>query len=506
MVLSALTVNAQTNIYSRIIYHPTDDIACYAIEYGYNNDFMIAGLKDFIKIDSLGEIIFSYHFTNNYCLKTVNQTPDSCFVFFGESYNDTTLKRDLLMLKTDTGGNIIFVKEFDFGQNLQITSADLFADSSFIVCGYIKFATLPHSKVFLCRLDKNGDILWKKFLYVGNYSNVAVEIKNISDSVCVVTGTFSDIAYDDNAFLLKMDVAGNIVSSHIFETTPTAYSTKGWGIISVNNHLYFSLERAPHNCMIARIDYNLNVEWCYEYNYIGHYDIFMYENHPVKMRLSSDSTLYIGAEVEIDTIGNIYNYWDAWLESRTDMLETSDKGLLIAGNGPRLIVKDPNTIDWSHIGIIKSDSLGNTENCAYLYPATNKTPQSIIHTPVTVNEEIPSVITNNSPVYTINPITLVDDFGCVDVSGGIKENSVMAVSVFPNPSSGNITIEFPDVPQIISEIKVIDILGNERFLKSDINNVSSDINLGYLPSGVYIIEITNKNKEEFHRSIIIEGN
>jgi len=504
MVLSALTVNAQSNIYSRIIYHPTDNIACYAIEYGYNNDFMIAGLKEFIKIDSLGEIIFSYHFTNNYCLKTVNQTPDSSFVFFGESYNDTTLKRDLLMLKTDTSGNVIFVKEFDFGQNLQITSADLLADSGFVVCGYVKFTTLPHSKIFVCKLNRNGDMLWKKILNAGSYDNFAVEIKQTSDSICIITGTIRDTTYND-AFLLKMDITGNVVSSNKFDLTSSSHNTNGWGIIYVNNYLYCFMESFGN--MLAKVDDSLNVEWCYRYDFNVNYNyFFMFENHPVKMHLSSDSTIYIGAMAEFDTIGNSYNYWDAFLESRADMLETSDKGFILAGNGPMLVTKNPNTIYWPHIGIIKSDSLGNTENCAYLYNVTNKTPQSIILTPIVVSEEIPSVITNNSPVYTIIPIILVDDFGCVDVAGGIKEKNVATVSIFPNPTSGNITIEIPEGSQAISEVKVIDILGNNRLSKRDINNVSLDINLGNLPSGVYIIIITNKNKEVFYKSIVLQNN
>ena len=506
LVLSALTVNAQSNIYSRIIVHSTDNIMCYAIEYGFHNDFMLTGEENIIRIDSTGQIISSFIIGNNYCLKTINRTPDSCYVFFGESTDTSTQFKNLLMLKTDTLGNTLFAKEFSIGKIVSITSADICPDSGFVVCGAV-YEQLSKIKSLVFRFDKNGNIIWKKMLDAGVANYVATEVKQICGANYVVAGSiYTDYFIATNAALVKLDTSGNVIYSSLIETIPATYRSKGFGLITVDSLIY-CLFTDDSQISIAKIDCDNNIKWCYSYQgYMG-WEAYLYENHPVKMHLSLDSTIYYGALSEIDTSGTPFYYWTVDVQSRTDMLETKDKGSLIVGIGPVIGCKNTETIYQTHLGIVKADSIGNTENCAYLYPNTDKDTLEIEMLPVFLSDTIPSVSINEVPIFEIIPYVLYSDYGCVDFTGGIHSKSEKPTpGIFPNPSYGNITIKFPDSPQIISEVKVIDILGNQRFSKSDINNVSLDINLGFLPSGVYVIKVTNKNKEDYFKSIIIEGN
>jgi len=75
-------------------------------------------------------------------------------------------------------------------------------------------------------------------------------------------------------------------------------------------------------------------------------------------------------------------------------------------------------------------------------------------------------------------------------STGIKNNVLNGVSVYPNPTSGSITINFADVTAGKTYVKVISVLGQEVY-NTVLNNVSSryTIDLNSAESGTYIVQV-----------------
>ena len=84
----------------------------------------------------------------------------------------------------------------------------------------------------------------------------------------------------------------------------------------------------------------------------------------------------------------------------------------------------------------------------------------------------------------------------------IQSLSKQDFSIFPNPTTGNITIEsnFPDL--VISQIIVSNLFGKVVFQNKVEYNNSYEFNIGNLSKGLYIIEIKYGN--EFYSDIIIK--
>ncbi|MCL2512168.1 MAG: T9SS type A sorting domain-containing protein [Bacteroidales bacterium] len=76
---------------------------------------------------------------------------------------------------------------------------------------------------------------------------------------------------------------------------------------------------------------------------------------------------------------------------------------------------------------------------------------------------------------------------------GIVETRLIAsLQVYPNPTTGELTIEISDMRYEISDIEIYDVFGRKQIsnLKSQISN---PIDVSHLPSGIYFIRITTEN-------------
>ncbi|HKK67892.1 MAG TPA: T9SS type A sorting domain-containing protein [Bacteroidales bacterium] len=96
-------------------------------------------------------------------------------------------------------------------------------------------------------------------------------------------------------------------------------------------------------------------------------------------------------------------------------------------------------------------------------------------------------------------VTVTDAYGCqnsdeievhIEDVSGIASAGLKAVSVYPNPSSGTITITAPAQ----SDIEIIDLNGKLIMLKNSKSNGSTSVDLSDLDAGMYYIRITNKDE------------
>lgn len=67
-------------------------------------------------------------------------------------------------------------------------------------------------------------------------------------------------------------------------------------------------------------------------------------------------------------------------------------------------------------------------------------------------------------------------------------NTEISFQLFPNPTTGNITIQFDEVYSLL-DIKVCDILGSIVFSKQSLGSNSVNVGLGHLESGVYFVSV-----------------
>ncbi|MCL4857172.1 MAG: T9SS type A sorting domain-containing protein, partial [Flavobacteriales bacterium] len=67
---------------------------------------------------------------------------------------------------------------------------------------------------------------------------------------------------------------------------------------------------------------------------------------------------------------------------------------------------------------------------------------------------------------------------------------VSAVSVYPNPSNGYVYIDVANNSLKIASIEVFDLMGKSQ-LKKMVNTARMQLNLQYLPQGIYLLKFAN---------------
>jgi hypothetical protein len=143
-------------------------------------------------------------------------------------------------------------------------------------------------------------------------------------------------------------------------------------------------------------------------------------------------------------------------------------------------------------------SVNFTDDYVYKHDLLNNTNTQFIYTQLFSPGE---VIFDNNYLYVsnleggqVNRITMPS----LEVSNPLLENSI----IYPNPSSGNFTIQVQDVSLQGGQMVIFDELG-KVIHKEIINSEEIDLRLQGVASGIYLLRLTNKDKE-FVKKIVIQ--
>jgi hypothetical protein len=170
---------------------------------GYWDSFLM-------KTDSNGDTVWlkSYNYYVDMDCESVKETTDGGYVVVGSAsgyHPNGPYASDILMIITDSMGDTLRTRNFGFGYGY---SADITNDGGFIITGDCPVNL--NTNVFLIKTNTLGDIIWKK-TYDFLESEYGYSVKQTSDSGYIVTGR---IEYSSNKktdiFLLKTDKEGNV--------------------------------------------------------------------------------------------------------------------------------------------------------------------------------------------------------------------------------------------------------------------------------------------------------
>jgi len=104
---------------------------------------------------------------------------------------------------------------------------------------------------------------------------------------------------------------------------------------------------------------------------------------------------------------------------------------------------------------------------------------------------------------TLQPVTLAasqeDDMNTIDE---ILEESVHEISLYPNPSTGNLTIDFHG-KETTAEIRLLNLQGSEMYRASCHQQLAKKINISKLPRGMYLVLI--KTPEKMYTQKVIKN-
>lgn len=118
------------------------------------------------------------------------------------------INHDMVLIKTDTNGNLVWNRSFDSGLNDWGTCVRQTMDGGYIVTGavdsYHSMFTFAH--VGLLKYDHEGNLLWNRSMKFGGYS-AGLDILQTHDQGFLIVGSTSN---QSSGLLVKTDAMGSV--------------------------------------------------------------------------------------------------------------------------------------------------------------------------------------------------------------------------------------------------------------------------------------------------------
>jgi len=367
-----------------------------------------AGKRDIflIKTDAEGNIIWAktYGGTEDEFASSVQQTSDGGYIVAGFTNSFGTGESDILLIKTDANGNIIWAKTYGGMSDDEAYSIQQTSDGGFIAAGSTWSFDAVVYDAFLIKTDANGNIQWAKTYEVIALDN-ALSVQQTSDGGYIVAGytiTISGVGAD--IFLIKTDEKGNIQWAKTYGGTSYDYATSvqqtsDGGYIMAGGTYSFGV--GGRDLFLIKTDANGNISWAKTY---GGTD----DDLASSVQQTSDggyivagTTWSFGAGgydiflIKTDAKGNIQwakTYGGTSYDYATSVQQTSDGGYILAST----------TISFGagerDIFLIKTNARGNVGSCSIVQDAS----PIVNNAPLAVTSRSPSV---SSPSFTVNSVS-----------------------------------------------------------------------------------------------------
>lgn len=504
---------AQQSRFSKTYYDNITSFTANCMARSFDGGLIVCGLYNYesavMKIDSLGAMQWANKigFGSNESFNSVIRTTDSCYVMAGKILNSGSGTLDIYIAKIDQAGNLLWSKTIYQTDHQEALSIQQTFDGGFIITGYSSYLTAPNSKIVVLKLDLYGAVEWNNLYQGGNNSNYGASVKQTPDSGYAFVGYVENYPpYDGNGILCKLSQTGTVEWANKYNLTiPT--QAMGNDLVVADDGIY-SYYSTPGEFILVKTDFNGIDNWRETIGGLSFGSLCINCPSP-KMKLLPDGNLIFAtgtlnfaqpsAVVNIDSAGN-YNWSQYLYNSVHDVEQADDHGFFFLGNGPLIGVRATSILN-PHVGIIKSDSLGNADLCT--------TPNGAIGVNFGNTTQGALVLTTTSYVGNsllispnVTPFVLSEQVSCVDFSGGIDEGSGIDIKVYPNPAGSSFSIQMKGLSGEVN-LRIVDILGQVVFVNEYNLSNENEIKINQdLSKGVYSILVNSGDRKIVNKLIV----
>lgn len=433
------------------------------------------------------------------------------------TYNLTAKKDyDIHILKLDTNGNFLWAKQIggernDFGKGIVTDN-----DGNVYITGFFRetvdfdpgsgvfnLTEVGKSDIFLLKLDTNGDFLWVKQI-AGPESEFGNDLATDANGNIYMTGTFKDTTDFDpseatfeltstgneDVFVLKMNENGNLIwVKQIGSVGPM----DALGIsVDANGNVY------TIGTFMGTVDLNPGAG-SRNLATLGGFDVFVQK---------------------LDTNGNYL-----WGHSMGGPGDDFGYSITNDGNGNAYIIGHffKNASFGSGADLINLTAIGELDVFIQKFDA-NGNFGWLKQIGGTLNEYGYSITADDSGVlYSTGTFSGTTDFNLGGSDGSLTSNGNFdafilklsvetmgiedslfsnAVVAYPNPTTGDISVAFKSMQEMIS-VRLLSITGQVLLDKKFYNREKFSVEL-HQPSGVYILEVVDNNAQKSVMKIIKE--
>jgi hypothetical protein len=506
-----LFLSGQPATFTRVFYDMSGTAQMYATIATADQNFLLAGERNdkpmAMKIGQDGNVIWQKTLqlpaSRFFCAAT---THDGGYLVAGKVMNPAPALEDMLCVKLDATGDTLWSRSVNMGVEDLVFSVKETADHGVIMAGYSDTDGNSAVSIAVVKLDSAGNLLWGRTFYSGSSSNVARGIDQTPDGGYVITGSIANASpYREGLVLMKITADGELSWIKRQAFTTSDYS-QGFDVKVVPGGLILNGTSYNAGVGLIKTDLSGNVIWSKGYTW--------------------GTTIYYGTpgpKMSTTTTGGFHfvQYLDAWGPggaARTDSsgnllwsgsmvvismsaLESSDGGCLVTGNGPIMGVSlSPS--DWPQIGIVKTDSSGNSSDCVW--------GGGYVATPITVTWEVPPVtVASKGNLSVIHPMVvsafdLDTTSGCVTVLGGVSENpKPNSLVITPNPSDGKFMVRLENPGDgNFNSLEVYNTLGRLVYKSAGEAAPESTVQLIHPAAGLYLVRAVCEGKTYLQRMVV----
>jgi hypothetical protein len=416
-----------------------------------------------IRIDSIGNLVWSKQYSTGGVSSPLSQTPDGGFIYacFGSR-----------IIRVDQSGNLLWAHTHYINGILEFRSIVPTSDSGFIVCGRIEHFAPNQTNICLLKIDSVGNVSWSKEYGGTIFSEMGIYAAQTNDSGYIIMGTY-DVS---STLIIKVDSIGNVIWSYIFgnaifENDYKIYQTSDGGFVMSG---FYS-----NKVSLIKINDIGTFQWARLYQPDG-------SAICPGLELTNDGGFILAGQtnnksyvIKTNSLGDTLwtrIYGNSVLEGSMAIHQTSDGGYLIAG------YRDSS----SEISVFKTDGTGSI-SCE-----SNST-STIVDTIIISPYGGSSGSTFLTTVDTLNiNVTAGNVMNTICTSVGIDEiQAESPFTIFPNPTTGKFSITGLDSNSISkAEFEIFNLTGEKVLTLQS----QAEADIPNLRSGIYFVKLSSGKK------------
>jgi hypothetical protein len=245
-----------------------------------------------IRTNSIGDTIWTktYGTINDDWASSLIETFDGNFVISGNSSG-------IFLIKIDISGNILWTKAFSSssdGYNASVVQSD---DGGFVIAGKI-YSTTSIYDVVLLKTDSTGNLIWNK-TFGNTWGEYASSLKKTYDGGYIIAGTNSAPSTGNNIYIIKTDSIGDTLwtksyqdsNINFYAENPSIELTSDSGYIVASSIAYF-VSGNPDSMSVYLLKINKygTPQWAKKFGNVRQY----YGESASSINITDDSGYIIG--------------------------------------------------------------------------------------------------------------------------------------------------------------------------------------------------------------------
>ncbi len=406
-----------------------------------------------LKADAMGNFVWSktYGGVKPDFINHMLATSDGNYLLVGYSQSYGGGDCDVLLLKIDPAGNLLWLKTYGGWGNDQGFDVIATDDGNYMIAGSSNSASMSDYDTYLVKIDPSGNAIWSKWIGGGG-NDFGSSLKQCPDGGYAVIGTTLSFGAGGDAYLIKTDASGNSVWTKTFGGG--LYDEGIYITANPDGSLVFLVRDSSNagqdiDVRVIKTDAGGNVIW--NKNYGGNR-----KDTPKMVQPTMDGGYVVAAITRSFGLLNP-DMWILKLDANGDIVWTK-----MYGGGQHehcYVVRE--LWDGSFIAAGKTDSYSPDVEVMFLKLSSAGT-----------------------------------------LSVGVDETGIAGnvFSLFPNPTERSVSLNMTGSKPL--KINITDAAGNEIYRDDDVKNEKTQIDLGGQSAGVYFVTVQTEFESNTKKLIL----